>query len=433
MSEKLFYLLQRLLRQTWVRCALFSLVALLAVTLAKLLGPFIPEDIAFKLGSDSIGGLLNILATSMLTVAVFSASTMVSSFAAVSSTATPRASQLLIEDSTIQNTLATFVGAFLYSVIALVGLNAQVYGGGGRLVLFGFTLLILLVVVIVLLRWLDYLSVLGRVGETISRVEDATTKAMAQRLHKPFMGGVKQAEGASGEHILHAPATGFVQHVSMDILQKCAQRTDAMIHLHVQPGDFVEPSMVIASSTRTLDKEGCKAVSDAVLIGPARTYDHDPRFGLQVMGEIAARALSPAVNDPGTAIVVLATAVRTMIYWVEAQRAQMQSLQHDDADADADAGQAGFDRVFAPDVREAGMLTDVFDPLARHGALAVDVGVALQHALASLRRLNHVAFNPMLDQISRDAIQRAQHAGLFEPDLECLRKAALTERQARPG
>ena len=427
MSEKLIYLLQRLLHKTWVRCALFSFAALVAVTLAKVLGPLIPEDIAFKLGSDSIGSLLNIIASSMLTVAVFSASTMVASFSAVASTATPRASQLLIEDSTIQNTLATFVGAFLYSVIALVGLNAQIYGGGGRLVLFGFTLLILLLVVIVLLRWLDYLSVLGRMGETVSRVEAATTKAMAQRLKKPFMGGQKQTESARGEHPLRAPTTGFVQHVSMDILQKCAQRADATIHLHVQPGDFVEPSMVIATSTRPLDKEVSKAASDAVLIGKARTFDHDPRFGLLVMGEIAARALSPAVNDPGTAIVVLATAVRTLIYWVDEQRAHEKALQQDDA------SQPEFDRVSAPNLREAGMLTDVFDPLARHGALAVDVGVALQHAMASLRRLNHTAFNPMLAQISRDAIARAEHAGLFPPDLACLREAALAERQARPG
>ena len=426
MSEKLLYLLQRLWRKTWVRCALFSLVALLAVALARLLGPLIPEDIAFKLGSDSIGSLLNILATSMLTVAVFSASTMVSSFSAVASSATPRASQLLIEDSTIQNVLATFVGAFLYSVIALVGLNAQIYGGGGRLVLFGFTLVVLLVVVIVLLRWLDYLSVLGRLGETIRRVEKATTKAMRQRLEKPFMGGLKQAEGARGAHALRAPVTGFVQHVSMDILQKCAKRADGVIHLHVQPGDFVEPSMVIASSTQALDKEARKAVSDAVLIGPSRTFDHDPRFGLRVMGEIGARALSPAVNDPGTAIVVLATAVRTLIYWVDEQRAHEASML-------ADPSPVEFDRVCAPNLREPAMLTDVFEPLARHGALAVDVGVTLQHALASIRRLNHTAFNPMLEQLSRDAIQRAMHAGLFEPDLELLRQAALMERQARMG
>ena len=430
MSEKLIYLLQRLLHKTWLRCALFSLAALLAVTLAKVLGPLIPEDIAFKLGADSIGSLLNIIASSMLTVAVFSASTMVASFSAVGSTATPRASQLLIEDSTIQNTLATFVGAFLYSVIALVGLNAQIYGGGGRLVLFGFTLLILMMVVIVLLRWLDYLSVLGRMGETISRVEAATTQAMSQRLKKSFMGGQKQTRDARGDHLLRAPTTGFVQHVSMDMLQKCAQRADATIHLHVQPGDFVEPSVVIATSTRLLDKEASKAASDAVLIGKARTFDHDPRFGVLVLGEIAARALSPAVNDPGTAIVVLASAVRTMIYWVDEQRAHEKCLQDH---PNSTASQPEFDRVSAPNLHEAGMLTDVFEPLARHGALAVDVGVALQHALASLRRLNHTAFNPALEQISRDAIERAAHAGLFAPDLARLREAARAERHARPG
>ena len=82
MSEKLTYLLQRLMRKTWVRCMLFSLFAVLAVGLAMLLGPSIPKDVALKLGSDSIENLLNILAASMLTVAIFSASTMVSSFSA---------------------------------------------------------------------------------------------------------------------------------------------------------------------------------------------------------------------------------------------------------------------------------------------------------------------------------------------------------------
>ncbi len=49
----------------------------------------------------------------MLTVSIFSASTMVAAFSAVANSATPRASQLLIEDSTVQNTLAVFIGAFL--------------------------------------------------------------------------------------------------------------------------------------------------------------------------------------------------------------------------------------------------------------------------------------------------------------------------------
>jgi uncharacterized membrane protein len=38
------------------------------------------------------------------------------------------------------------------------------------------------------------------------------------------------------------------------------------------------------------------------VIGDGRLYDDDPRFGLVVLSEIAGRALSPGVNDPGTAI-----------------------------------------------------------------------------------------------------------------------------------
>lgn len=420
MTEKLLYLLQRLLRKTWVRCVLFSLVGVLAVGLSMLLGPSIPEDVAVKLGSDAIGSILNIIATSMLTVTIFSASTMVSSFTAVASSATPRASQLMIEDTTIQNTLATFIGAFLYSVIALIGLNTQIYGGGGRLVLFGFTIAILLVVVIVLLRWIDYLSVLGRMGETLLRVEKAIIKAMDQRLARPCLGGKPPRHGSQGRYTVLASETGFVQHVSMDILQKLAEEEGGALQIHVLPGAFVEPSVVIVSSDRPMDEARCQAVCSAVLIGNSRTFDHDPRFGLVVLGEIATRALSPGVNDPGTALDVMATSVRVLAHWA-------QGLRRQDGPAEV-----MFDRVSAPPLDEADMLDDVFVPLARYGATASEVGLALQRALASIDRLGHPAFGQATKRLSRYAIERAAHAGLFEADLQGLRDAAAEVRPARP-
>lgn len=412
MSDKLIYLLRRLMLETWVRCVLFSLVAVLAMGLSKLLGPYIPDDVAVKFGSNSIESLLDILATSMLTVAIFSASTMVSSFSAVSSIATPRASQLLIEDSTVQTTLATFIGAFLYSVIALIGLHANIYDGGGRLVLFGFTLAMLLLVVIVLVRWIDYLTVLGRMGQTIRRVETATLKAMTQRQRRPHLGARPQPEGAAGRHTVFAPETGFVQHVSMDLLQACAEDDNDILHLHVLPGTFVEPSVALVSSNRPVDEARRKAICKAVLIGNARTFDHDPRFGLVVLGEIATRALSPGTNDPGTARDVMATSVRVLVHWVE-------KLQ-----ANSEPAEVEFDRVTAPALREAGMLEDVFMPLVRYGDTAVEVGVTLQRALASVRRLGHPAFHQATQQLSRYAIERAAHAGLFEDDVQRLRDAA---------
>lgn len=411
MSDKLIFFLQRITRKTWWRCSLFACFAVAAVALASVLGPYIGRDVALKLGSDSIDSLLNILASSMLTVAIFSASTMVASFSAVSNSATPRAAQLLIEDTTIQNTLAVFIGAFVYSVIALVGLHAHIYGDGGRLVLFGFTLVVLVTVVIVFLRWIDYLSVLGRLGETIRRLEAATREAMDERLAKPFLGGRAQQDGERGSHEILCPGSGFVMHVSTDLLQARAEELGAELHVHVLPGDFVGPGMAIASCTKPLDEAARQKISDAFSIGPARTFDHDPRFGLVVLGEVAARSLSPAVNDPGTAFDVMATAVRVLSHW--SQLRLRQDL----------AGPVQFDRVSAPAVREAGMVEDLFAPIARYGAAAVEVGETLQRALRSLCGTTG-AVPTAARAMSAYAIVRAQHAGLPEVDLQRLRQLA---------
>ncbi|WP_295984572.1 DUF2254 domain-containing protein [uncultured Variovorax sp.] len=411
MSEKLIYLLQRILRRTWWRCTLFALFAVLAVILATVLGPYIAQDVALKMGSDSIDSLLNILASSMLTVAIFSASTMVSSFGAVASSATPRASQLLIEDTTVQNTLAAFIGAFIYSVIALVGLHAHVYGDGGRLVLFGFTLVVLVLVVIVLLRWIDYLSVLGRLGETIRRVETATLRAMDQRIAKPFLGGIRQHAGDRGAHEIMAPVPGFVLHVSMDLLQAQAERLDMRIFLHVLPGSFVEPGVPIMTSDRAVDTKSQAVLCGAVSIGPGRTFDHDPRFGLVVLGEIAARALSQAVNDPGTSKDVMATAVKVFAYWTKAL-----------AQRDESPPAPEFDRIAVPGIDQGGMVEDVFAPIARYGAGAVEIGIALQRALRSLQWLEQDEIGAAAAKMSGYAMQRAVHAGLPEVDLDELRQ-----------
>lgn len=418
MPQKLTFLLRRLTRQTWWRCALFSLFALAAVGISVLLGPYIPDDVAVDLGADSLEGVLNILAASMLTVAIFSASTMVSAFASVGGSATPRASQLLIEDATIQNSLATFIGAFLYSVIALIGVNAHIYGDGGRLVLFVSTLGILVLVVVVLLRWIDYLTGLGRMGETIRRVEQATQLAMTQRLENPHLGAQAQPRDMATEpHRIHAKHVGHVQHVAMDVLQATAQRLGSRLHLHVLPGTFVEPSVVLVSCTQPLDDDARRAVQGAITVGAGRTFDHDPRFGLVVLAEIAARALSPGINDPGTAQAVMVAGVNTLVYWARVQ--QQQTAQRQPTDAPVQ-----YPQVTAPALREAGLVEDLFAPIARYGAGAVEVGVALQAALGSVQRSGHTVLGEAAQAMSAYALAHAKHTQVMDADLHTLQAAA---------
>ena len=48
-----------------------------------------------------------------------------------------------------------------------------------------------------------------------------------------------------------------------------------------------------------MSAEDAEAIAATFVIGGSRVFDQDPRFGLLVLSEIASRALSPAVNDPG--------------------------------------------------------------------------------------------------------------------------------------
>lgn len=164
MISKWAWRLRRWSRRLWIRAALISLLAVAAALASLVISPFLPLGLSAQFGADSVDNILTIIASSMLAVTTFSLSTMVSAYSAATSNVTPRATRLMIEDSTTQNVLAAFVGSFLYSLVALITLSMGAYGERGRVVLFAMTVLVVVIIIVTLLRWIDYLLRLGRVG-----------------------------------------------------------------------------------------------------------------------------------------------------------------------------------------------------------------------------------------------------------------------------
>lgn len=64
-----------------------------------------------------------------------------------------------------------------------------------------------------------------------------------------------------------------------------------------------------------MDDETYERLQSAFITDRDRNFEQDPLFGLTVMSAIASRALSPAVNDPGTAIFILGRMVRILSVW----------------------------------------------------------------------------------------------------------------------
>lgn len=101
----------------------------------------------------SIETLLAIISASMLVIATFAVASMVSAYASASSTATPRSFSLVISDDISQSALSTFVGAFIFSIVALMALQNDCYDRTGRFAVFVITLLVLAMVIITFVRW----------------------------------------------------------------------------------------------------------------------------------------------------------------------------------------------------------------------------------------------------------------------------------------
>ena len=70
-------------------------------------------------------------------------------------------------------------------------------------------------------------------------------------------------------------------------------------------GDFVshrDPLFRIYPADRHIDEA---ALHQLVAIGRSRTLEQDPAFAFRIIVDIASRALSPAINDPTTAVLAL--------------------------------------------------------------------------------------------------------------------------------
>lgn len=409
MQSKWQWHLHRLWRALSVRASLFAVVGIAASLASLAFEPWLPIDLATKIGADALDSILTIIASSMLTVTTFSLGIMVSAYGAASSNVTPRALQILMRDTTTQNSLATFLGAFLYSLVGIIALKTGAYGPQQRLVLYVVTIGVIILIFLTFIRWIETLRHFGRLGDTIRRIEDATAEVLKSRLAEPYLGANRWAGVPPPDaKPVYAETPGYVQHVDMEILSEAADDCGLRIYLAGPPGAFVHRTAPLVWAVgSSVSKSGTESIRRAFTIDETRDFSQDPRFGIIVLAEIASRALSPAVNDPGTAIDILGRGIRLFQLWEERAEAKVEWPQ-----------------LWAPPITTNDLFDDFFPPIARDGAAMVEVQIRLQKTLLALIEAQPEALGPAALAQSRQALLRADAALVIEADKFAVRQIA---------
>ncbi|MCO6511081.1 MAG: DUF2254 domain-containing protein [Aridibacter famidurans] len=411
-KDKLRFYLNRIREHLWFRPAVMCIVAISAVFLARTADYLNPAEYFPDISFETLEKLLTVISGSMLVIATFAVGSMVSAYASASNTATPRSFSLVIADDVSQNALSAFIGAFIFSIVGLIAVENSYYGRGGRFALFVLILLVFVIVILTFVRWVDRIARLGRLGPTIRKVEKAAAVSMRRRRNDPRMGGVEVTDREDNAENVAGSEIGFIQRIDMSVLQNVAEDASARIEVAVLPGSFVFPGRELAIVKPDPNGYGGvdpERVREAFVIGDERTFDEDPKFGLIALSEIASRALSPGINDPGTAIEVISSLVRLFAIW------------SGEPSQDENDFRTNVDRVEVPELPLEEMFDDAFGALARDGAGMVEVVIRLQKSLGSLASRGD-EMREVADLLSKKSLDHAENALELERDKERIRK-----------
>ncbi|MBN9886000.1 DUF2254 domain-containing protein [Salipiger abyssi] len=403
-ASKALLLLLRLARSLAARVMLGAVVALAVAFLSPLVGPLIPESWAERFGPDTVVPILTILATTMLTVTTFSLSVMVQAFQSAASQATPRAYRLHLADTTTQTVLATFTGAFLYALTALVMFRTGFYSDAVSVVILGVTVLVIGAIVLAILRWIDHLSTLGSMDNTLDIVEQHARDPLNRAQAQPALGGLPLAPDAqipNSARPLPAPQSGYVQFVDMRSLHERLAAADARLTLSAAPGQHV----IAGAPLGWLLGDGAEpdGLSGCFTIGKTRTAEQDARFGIVVLSEIALRALSPGINDPGTAIDVSHRVTR-LLAGIEAPGTTPPD----------------YPRIEVPVVAAPDLIEDGYHPLIRAGAAHPEVIGVVLDSLATLEASDWPELAQAARQAQGYALRHAKSALTVADDRDAL-------------
>jgi uncharacterized membrane protein len=399
--SKLRWTLKQLSRQIWFPVTVYGLIGLFGALIARLIGPYLPKSASSLVEAQAVDSLLNILANSMLTVTTFSLSIMTAAYAFASSSATPRAFRLLQADRTAQRVLATFLGAFIFSLVGIIALEAGYYNGRGRLVLLVLTVGVLALIVTNLIRWIEQLTRFGQMDDTMDRVETAAADSLRQRLGDPYLGGRPGQGVPEGSVPVLAGRVGHIRHIDMAALADALKGHPTTLSLAVLPGSLVYPASPLAyAADMPADPETVakirKAINAAIVIGPQRDFDQDPRHGLIVLAQMQ-------------------SLTRVLSVWPSS--------------TPADSG-LHYPAISVPPLQVDDCLKDAFGAIGRESAGMVEVTSRLMESLQGLTQTDPAVFGAASAALAKEVNARAQIALSLDADKDQIAALAESVRSA---
>src|SRR5690606_24361975 len=136
------------------------------------------------------------------------------------------------------------------------------YEHSGRFVLFLVTIFVFSLVIISFVRWVDRIARLGRLGNTVDKVEAATDAALRARARLPALGAKVATRIEQEGTPVFTKSVGYIQNIDLAKLQSVAEQIDSEISVCLILGSFVSPGEPLAYISKA-DLSEAQVLDDA--------------------------------------------------------------------------------------------------------------------------------------------------------------------------
>ncbi|MEM0519408.1 MULTISPECIES: DUF2254 domain-containing protein [Aequorivita] len=250
-------------------------------------------DTALSVLSACLGGLISLM--------VFSFSMVMLLLSQASSNYSPRLLPGLISDKRHQFILGIYLATILYNIFTLFSIEPS----EDKYTLPGFSVLLGIVMTIICL--VAFIYFIHNISQSIqiNNILDTIFESAEIRLKKLIKSEEDQNKtfpDTSKWHAYPAGSSGYFQNLSINNILQICEEEKTKIYITIPKGLFVLKNATFLKSEKPLDDKVVKAFVSNISFARGELIEDNYTLAFKQITEIAVKAMSPGINDPGTAI-----------------------------------------------------------------------------------------------------------------------------------
>ena len=387
----------------------------------------------YALGANGSRAVLSAIAGSMVSVATTAFSITIVALQLASSQFGPRLLRNFMQDTGNQVVLGTFISTFVYSLLVLRTINGVEENEFVPHIAVTCGLGLAIASIGVLIYFIHHSASSIQVDQVISKVgcelDDVIDRLFPKQIGR---GASKQRSEPSTNDIpadfdrqarpIPATSSSYVQAIDADRLMVLAIEENFLLKIQKRPGDFVVKGSPLAMvyPAKAVSKKLPEQINSAFVLGSQRTDQQDIEFSINQLVEIAARALSPGINDPFTAVRCVDQLSAALCHL--AQKEVPSAYRYDDEDKL---------RVIAEPVSFVDAIDAAFNQIRQYGQTSVAVTMRLLEAIAVMAPFTHTKVDRAALLRHANMIDRGSYEGIVEElDRNDIKERYLTAVEA---